>query len=42
VAGKPLLMGEFGVFNGNNAVSVTGRVPRPTAGGAQGNEGERV
>ncbi|MFZ5491908.1 MAG: flagellar motor switch protein FliM [Pseudomonadota bacterium] len=42
VAGKPLLTGEFGVFNGNNAVSVTGRVPRPAAGGAQGNEGERV
>ena len=29
-------------FNGNNAVSVTGRVRRPAAEGAPGNEGERV
>ena len=42
VAGQPLLTGEFGVFNGNNAVSVTGRVRRPTASAGQGNEGERV
>ncbi|MGE0809754.1 MAG: flagellar motor switch protein FliM [Immundisolibacter sp.] len=41
-AGKPLFAGEFGVFNGNNAVSVTGRVRRPAAEGAPGNEGERV
>ena len=42
VAGKPLLQGEFGVFNGNNAVSVTGRVRRPAAGRAQQNDGEPV
>ena len=41
VAGKPLLQGEFGVFNGNNAVSVTGRVRRPAAGREQGKQGER-
>lgn len=40
VAGKPLFNGEFGVFNGNNAVSVTGPVRRPSAGHADGNQGE--
>ena len=40
VAGKPLFAGEFGVFNGNNAVSVTGAVPRAAAGRARGNHGE--
>jgi flagellar motor switch protein FliM len=40
VAGKPLFTGEFGVFNGNNAVSVTGRVRRASAGPADGTQGE--
>lgn len=40
VAGKPLFEGEFGVINGNNAVSVTGAVRRPSAGRAHGNQGE--
>jgi flagellar motor switch protein FliM len=39
-AGKALFTGEFGVFNGNNAVSVTGAV-RPAPGGrTRGNQGE--
>ena len=40
VSGKPLYAGEFGVFNGNNAVSVTGPVRRPSAGPADGIQGE--
>ena len=40
VAGKRLFNGEFGVFNGNNAVSVTGPVRRPAAGPADGTQGE--
>lgn len=40
VDGKPLFAGEFGVFNGNNAVSVTGAVRRPSAGRGHGNQGE--
>jgi flagellar motor switch protein FliM len=40
VAGKPLFVGEFGVFNGNNAVSVTGAVPSAAAGRASGDHGE--
>ncbi|WP_448506851.1 flagellar motor switch protein FliM [Immundisolibacter sp.] len=40
VAGKPLFAGEFGVFNGNNAVSVTGTVPSAAAGRASGDHGE--
>jgi len=40
IAGKPLFAGEFGVFNGNNAVSVTGPVPRAAAGRERGKHGE--
>ena len=39
VAGKPLFSGEFGVFNGNNAVSVKSAVPRSSAGRARENQG---
>ncbi|MDD3651311.1 flagellar motor switch protein FliM [Immundisolibacter sp.] len=38
VEGRPLFVGEFGVSNGNNAVSVTGRLP---AVGAPGKSGEQ-
>ena len=40
IAGKPLFAGEFGVLNSNNAVSVTGAVPRASAGRARGKHGE--
>jgi flagellar motor switch protein FliM len=40
--GKPLIAGEFGVLNGNNAVSVTGRVPRAATVRVKGNPGDKV
>ena len=38
--GRPLFVGEFGVSNGNNAVSVTGRLAAPSAAAA-GESGKR-
>lgn len=39
VEGEALFTGEFGVLNGNNAVSVTGRVPRAAAPRVNTDEG---
>ena len=40
VAGRALFAGEFGVCNGNNAVSVTRRLPRPPADAPADNVGD--